>query len=140
MIRSPPASSLPTGALPSPCPMTRPSAKAIQPRSTTRSARTILALPIMVSEPVEVILLVFLSYRGKPGERLDDGSHRHGQWRGWQHLDAAFHRSDRPQGPVGGVEGPGIRLVRSSYAGMRWLQRCEAALFCGYGKLSTVCD
>ena len=44
------------------------------------------------------------------------------------------------KGAVGGVEGPGIRLVRSSYAGMRWLQRCEAALFCGYGKLSTVCD
>src|SRR5436305_10092412 len=60
MIRSPPASALPAGALLSPYPATRPSAKAIQPRSITRSARTILALPITVSDLVEVISVVFL--------------------------------------------------------------------------------
>src|SRR5258708_39473854 len=60
MIRSPPASALPAGALPSPYPVTRPSEKAIQPSSITRSARTILALPITVSDLVEVISGVFL--------------------------------------------------------------------------------
>src|ERR1035438_522970 len=55
MIRSPAASSWPDGALPSPTPAMRPSAKAIQPRSITRSARTILALPMTVSDLVELI-------------------------------------------------------------------------------------
>src|SRR5712664_2627131 len=57
MIRSPPASSLADGASPSPYSAMRPSAKAIQPRSITRSASTILALPstVSVSGPVEVI-------------------------------------------------------------------------------------
>src|SRR5260370_9250642 len=55
MIRSPPASSLADGASPSPYSAMRPSAKAIQPRSITRSASTILALPRTVSGPVEVI-------------------------------------------------------------------------------------
>src|SRR4029453_18954753 len=64
MIRSPPASPLPAGGLPSPYPATRPSAKPIQPRSITRSARTILALPITVSDPVEAISVVFLHARG----------------------------------------------------------------------------
>ena len=60
MIRSPPASSLPAGALPSPNSAIRPSAKAIQPCSITRSARTILALPMTVSDPVEVMSMFFL--------------------------------------------------------------------------------
>src|SRR5258706_2692836 len=55
MIRSPPASSLADGIWPSPNSAMRPSAKAIQPRSITRSGRTILALPSTVSDPVEVI-------------------------------------------------------------------------------------
>src|ERR1700738_3664304 len=55
MIRSPAASSLPEGALPSPTSAMRPSANAIQPRSITRSARTIVALPSTVSLLVEVI-------------------------------------------------------------------------------------
>src|SRR6059036_3028162 len=49
MIRSPPASSLPAGALPSPNSAMRPPAKATQPRSITRSASTMRALPRMVS-------------------------------------------------------------------------------------------
>src|ERR1700733_4826408 len=49
MIRSPPASSPPSGALPSPNSAMRPSASAIQPRSITRSASTMRALPRMVS-------------------------------------------------------------------------------------------
>src|SRR5918996_6492423 len=49
MIRSPPASSLPDGALPSPYSAMRPSAKATQPCSITRSASTRRALPRMVS-------------------------------------------------------------------------------------------
>ena len=60
MIRSPPASSLPAGASPSPNSAMRPSAKATQPRSITRSASTIRALPMTVSDPVEVIVNVSL--------------------------------------------------------------------------------
>ena len=60
MTRSPPASSLPAGALPSPNSAMRPSANAIQPRSITRSARTILALPRTVSDSVEFISSIFL--------------------------------------------------------------------------------
>src|SRR5258707_64593 len=76
MTRSPPASSLPAGALPSPNSAIRPSAKAIQPRSITRSASTILALPravscFAVSSSVAVILRRLPSYRGKRGH-VDD--------------------------------------------------------------------
>src|SRR6266481_8678872 len=49
MIKSPAASSLPAGALPSPTSAMRPSATAIQPCSITRSTSTILALPMTVS-------------------------------------------------------------------------------------------
>src|SRR5262249_36179436 len=55
MTRSPAASSLPEGALPSPISAMSPSAQAIHPCSITRSARTILALPIKVSDLVAVI-------------------------------------------------------------------------------------
>ena len=63
MIKSPPASTLPAGALSSPNSAIHPSVKAIQPRSITRSARTILAFPITVSELIEVISKIFPSYR-----------------------------------------------------------------------------
>ena len=49
MIRSPADVLAPAGAAPSPNSAMRPSAKAIQPRSITRSASTILALPMTVS-------------------------------------------------------------------------------------------
>src|SRR5438876_4210958 len=55
MIRSPPASSLARGAVPSPNSAMRPFAKAIQSRSMTRSASTIRALPMAVSDLVAVI-------------------------------------------------------------------------------------
>src|SRR4030088_2165635 len=71
MIRSPAASSLPAGALPSSNSAMRPSAKAIQPRSITRSARTILALPSTVSDPVEVISSL-PSCRGCKRRYVDD--------------------------------------------------------------------
>src|ERR1700747_3309131 len=62
MIRSPPASSLASGALPSPISATRPSTSAIQPCSITRSASTMRALAMTVSRRVVISGLVpFLS-------------------------------------------------------------------------------
>src|SRR5277367_6811550 len=71
MIRSPAASSWPEGALPSPTPAMRPSAKAIQERSITRSASTILALPMTVSELVELICRLS-SCRRRERRHVDD--------------------------------------------------------------------
>src|SRR6185437_6582650 len=75
IIRSPPASSLPLGASPSPIASIRPLAKATQPCSTTRSASTILALPMMVSCLVKVIsILLFDVFLCRRRERhhIDD--------------------------------------------------------------------
>src|SRR5215475_7219091 len=55
MTRSPAASSLPEGALPSPISAMRPSTQATHPCLITRSARTILALPIKISDLVAAI-------------------------------------------------------------------------------------
>src|SRR6516225_6333234 len=54
MIRSPQASSFAPGALPSPISAMRPSTSAIQPRSITRSASTMRALPMRVSRRVVI--------------------------------------------------------------------------------------
>src|ERR1700743_3621035 len=72
MTRSPAASSAGDGASPSPYPATRPSAKAIQPWSITRSARTILALPITVSELAESIFKYLSSCRAGERCHVDD--------------------------------------------------------------------
>src|SRR5437667_9717622 len=65
MIKSPLASSPADGGSPSPNSAMRPSAFAIQPRSITRSASTILALPSRVSGLVEVISRLPSSSSGK---------------------------------------------------------------------------
>src|SRR5258708_38031828 len=67
MMRSPRASSLPAGASPSPNSAIRPLAKAIQPCSMTRSARTILALPMTVS--VCLCFISLSSFSSGRGER-----------------------------------------------------------------------
>src|SRR6185437_16373918 len=53
--KSPPASSAVAGASPSPTAATLPSAKAIQPCSITRSASTMRALPMTISEAAAFI-------------------------------------------------------------------------------------
>src|SRR6516164_8597521 len=70
MTRSPVASSKLSGAFPSPISAIRPPAQAIHPRSITRSARTILALPMTVSNLVEVITCL-MSCRGRKGRHID---------------------------------------------------------------------
>src|ERR1700730_16041151 len=103
MIRSPPASSLREGALPSPTSAIRPSANAIQPRSITRSARTIVALPSTVSLLVEVISSLPSCRSGKRchvnnpvGDQtaylvVDDG--HHGNTRALLFIDQIHHDS-----------------------------------------------
>src|SRR5258708_36992559 len=71
ILRSRAASSLPAGAWPSPNSAMRPSAKATQPRSITRSARTILALAMRVSCLVEVITSL-PSCRSRERRHIDD--------------------------------------------------------------------
>src|SRR6266849_6353672 len=123
MIRSPPASSLPAGALPSPYPATRPSAKAIQPRSITRSARTILALPMTVSDLVEVISVVFLHAAAANdvtsttpiGDQMTDfivmDNGDDSNTRALFFIGQIDHDST-----VDGIKGRVTRLIRSSYA------------------------
>src|SRR3569833_2675933 len=71
MIRSPAASSLRPGAAPSPTPAIFPSAIATQPRSSTRSASMILALPSSNSELVDSISR-FPSSRRRERRDVDD--------------------------------------------------------------------
>src|SRR5262249_53265401 len=68
VIRSPPASSAPAGALPSPISAMRPPAMAIQPCSITRSASPILALAITASFDFAFISIGPSCRSGKAGD------------------------------------------------------------------------
>src|SRR5215813_8986350 len=72
MMRSPVASSHPAGARPSPISAMRPSAQATHPCPITRSARTILASPIKVSDLVAVISNRLSSCSGGKRCHVDD--------------------------------------------------------------------
>src|SRR5947208_1256306 len=143
MIRSPPASALPAGALLSPYPATRPSAKAIQPRSITRSARTILALPITVSDLVEVISVVFLHAAAanditSPIRPATDGG-SHPSW-----TMATMATPARIFSSIRSTTMARLTASRDAYAHptpyTRRLKPRDAALFCPDGHLSALCD
>src|ERR1700686_2724901 len=110
MIRSPTASSLPAGALPSPISAMRPPVTATQPRSITRSARTILALPSTVSFPIEVISHSSLCRCGKRchvddpvGDQMADfivmDNRHHGDISALLFVDQLYHH-----GAIGRIE------------------------------------
>ena len=98
-MRSPAASVLPAGALPSPISAMRPPAKAIQPRSMTKSARTILAFPITVSAPHESSQVSSVMPRQRmmsrrQRDRRSEGLHRHARWRPSRRPPAFFPQPD----------------------------------------------
>src|SRR4051794_4648702 len=110
MIRSPAASSARRGAPPSPNSAIFPSDMTTQPRSITRSARTIRALPKMVSWLVALISFSSLCRRGKQGHIdnpvrdqmayfvvMDDGDHRDA-------LALLLFDQFHHDGAIGGVE------------------------------------